>query len=121
MPSSARKNKIKAHTRYSYYAEEKINAVIDTVAGDARAVAYTVLTNAAVNLFFKDTATTEIYTLSLHDALPTSPPPTWPRWMRPPPCSTRARCCARWWDGTPPSGPARRRRTRPSPAVTRPP
>src|SRR3989441_6297742 len=26
--------------------------------------------------FFNDTATTEIYTLSLHDALPISPPPT---------------------------------------------
>src|SRR5215467_15784395 len=26
--------------------------------------------------FFNDTATTEIYTLSLHDALPTSPPMT---------------------------------------------
>src|SRR2546422_5409235 len=31
--------------------------------------------------FFNDTATTEIYTLSLHDALPISraPPPPWPR------------------------------------------
>src|SRR3712207_8801885 len=29
--------------------------------------------------FFNDTATTEIYTLSLHDALPISPPPPcWP-------------------------------------------
>src|SRR6266704_4861650 len=28
------------------------------------------------SLFFNDTATTEIYTLSLHDALPISPPPT---------------------------------------------
>src|SRR5256885_15015238 len=27
--------------------------------------------------FFNDTATTEIYTLSLHDALPISRPPTW--------------------------------------------
>src|SRR5215216_7828752 len=27
--------------------------------------------------FFNDTATTEIYTLSLHDALPTLPPLTW--------------------------------------------
>src|SRR6476659_125187 len=41
--------------------------------------------------FFNDTATTEIYTLSLHDALPISPPspgPTWPsptgsRWPEP--------------------------------------
>src|SRR2546429_4152601 len=30
--------------------------------------------------FFNDTATTEIYTLSLHDALPISTPP--PRWSR---------------------------------------
>src|SRR5579871_7022937 len=29
--------------------------------------------------FFNDTATTEIYTLSLHDALPISPPPQWHR------------------------------------------
>src|SRR5215475_15515708 len=29
--------------------------------------------------FFNDTATTEIYTLSLHDALPISTP-CWPRW-----------------------------------------
>src|SRR5215204_6798615 len=28
--------------------------------------------------FFNDTATTEIYTLSLHDALPISPPSPWP-------------------------------------------
>src|SRR5260221_6314412 len=27
--------------------------------------------------FFNDTATTEIYPLSLHDALPIYPPPTW--------------------------------------------
>src|SRR3712207_7047970 len=30
-----------------------------------------------VVFFFNDTATTEIYTLSLHDALPISPLPTW--------------------------------------------
>src|SRR6266496_6739022 len=29
--------------------------------------------------FFNDTATTEIYTLSLHDALPISPPASWSR------------------------------------------
>src|SRR4030066_2333706 len=28
-----------------------------------------------LSFFFNDTATTEIYTLSLHDALPISPPP----------------------------------------------
>src|SRR5437588_6848070 len=37
----------------------------------------------ALSFFFNDTATTEIYTLSLHDALPISPPesssrPPWP-------------------------------------------
>src|SRR5260370_18852570 len=48
--------------------------------------------------FFNDTATTEIYTLSLHDALPTSPTststtssPTTPSSSPPPPGST----C--WW------------------------
>src|SRR5215213_11886975 len=30
------------------------------------------------SFFFNDTATTEIYTLSLHDALPISPVPTFP-------------------------------------------
>src|SRR6478736_4511815 len=39
--------------------------------------------------FFNDTATTEIYTLSLHDALPISTPPTI-RWT---PCRTTA---SRW-------------------------
>src|SRR5256885_7174195 len=37
-----------------------------------------------VFFFFNDTATTEIYTLSLHDALP-----IWPGWLR-----RRARQCA---------------------------
>src|ERR1035438_10911269 len=40
--------------------------------------------------FFNDTATTEIYTLSLHDALPISrpltPPRPWPRFAMPPAC-----------------------------------
>src|SRR5215211_4594363 len=37
-----------------------------------------------VLFFFNDTATTEIYTLSLHDALPTSPAePVPPRWCWP--------------------------------------
>src|SRR6267143_6629617 len=41
--------------------------------------------------FFNDTATTEIYTLSLHDALPIFSP--WSRRPLPatPPCSSRAR------------------------------
>src|SRR5258707_13817498 len=44
--------------------------------------------------FFNDTATTEIYTLSLHDALPISPAsmqaaPTRPRWI--PTASRRSR------------------------------
>src|SRR6267143_7242405 len=46
--------------------------------------------------FFNDTATTEIYTLSLHDALPISSPR----------CSTSCRCptSARWSRPTPSSG-----------------
>src|SRR5215471_3979098 len=40
-----------------------------------------------VFFFFNDTATTEIYTLSLHDALPISPPGCRSRtWRRPPAC-----------------------------------
>src|SRR6201999_4666430 len=34
-------------------------------------------------IFFNDTATTEIYTLSLHDALPISPPTHWWRIVMP--------------------------------------
>src|SRR3712207_7993542 len=40
--------------------------------------------------FFNDTATTEIYTLSLHDALPISRSPRW-SWSRPT-TSRRRRC-----------------------------
>src|SRR2546430_9062964 len=44
----------------------------------------------SIFFFFNDTATTEIYTLSLHDALPISP-------SRPPPAAAcRSRCAARW-------------------------
>src|SRR5436189_6196842 len=35
-----------------------------------------------VHFFFNDTATTEIYTLSLHDALPIYPHPRQPRQLR---------------------------------------
>src|SRR5258707_6835070 len=43
--------------------------------------------------FFNDTATTEIYTLSLHDALPISgPPPDQGRLRRPRECPQ-----PRWW------------------------
>src|SRR5438034_10720971 len=41
--------------------------------------------------FFNDTATTEIYTLSLHDALPISRPGSWSGWL---PRRTRSR--SRW-------------------------
>src|SRR6185295_7786377 len=42
--------------------------------------------------FFNDTAPTEIYTLSLHDALPISAPPRSPATVRwpPPPCTRRS-------------------------------
>src|SRR2546430_13012543 len=55
-----------------------------------------------VFFFFNDTATTEIYTLSLHDALPifiSSPAASWCR-----SCSACRRsgrcCCKRWWRRT---------------------
>src|SRR2546425_11602596 len=41
--------------------------------------------------FFNDTATTEIYTLSLHDALPISTARPWPR-----PATTKRPSPARW-------------------------
>src|SRR2546426_9363126 len=44
--------------------------------------------------FFNDTATTEIYTLSLHDALPISSP-------RPPCRDTRGGWCRATWRGSP--------------------
>src|SRR5256885_9884230 len=40
-----------------------------------------------VLFFFNDTATTEIYTLSLHDALPISPSAAWVAWARIPSAS----------------------------------
>src|SRR6202022_5142994 len=44
-----------------------------------------------VFFFFNDTATTEIYTLSLHDALPISPARArWSTWESPAPGSSRA-------------------------------
>src|SRR2546430_17736450 len=43
--------------------------------------------------FFNDTATTEIYTLSLHDALPISAP--WPRRRRRRHLGRSAPCCRR--------------------------
>src|SRR2546429_4257340 len=52
--------------------------------------------------FFNDTATTEIYTLSLHDALPISSSP-----------SARASCWPwRWWKSCPKRSRARARRRR---------
>src|SRR5476649_1513794 len=45
------------------------------------------------SFFFNDTATTEIYTLSLHDALPiclwSKAPAAWLPWPHPPPCGRR--------------------------------
>src|SRR6266566_7148111 len=50
----------------------------------------------ALTFFFNDTATTEIYTLSLHDALPISSI-VFARWLREPPApfSRRTRCRSR--------------------------
>src|SRR5690606_18617351 len=81
--------------------------------------------------FSHDSATTEIYTLSLHDALPisASPRPPWTHSaQRSPPDPGRTRrhhrtaALARWpgtrHTGSPPPAPVRRRRSAP---VTRPP
>src|SRR5215813_14430030 len=45
--------------------------------------------------FFNDTATTEIYTLSLHDALPISPTSSGPSDRRPCACRPARRLCRR--------------------------
>src|SRR5260221_2575123 len=45
--------------------------------------------------FFNDTATTEIYTLSLHDALPISRPPQQPAWTSSPRSRPAAGCWSR--------------------------
>src|SRR5256885_9877349 len=53
-----------------------------------------------VFFFFNDTATTEIYTLSLHDALPISrisPPCVWPDSCRPTPWAALSRAVLGWW------------------------
>src|SRR2546422_6801005 len=55
--------------------------------------------------FFNDTATTEIYTLSLHDALPISIP------QKPPRCPN-GRCSPRWVVAIPPLWPRDRKSTR---------
>src|SRR5258708_28709204 len=58
--------------------------------------------------FFNDTATTEIYTLSLHDALPISSMPSWAPWptMAVPPLRTRC------WLAVRPLTPGDRKSTR---------
>src|SRR3989442_7701886 len=50
-----------------------------------------------VLFFFNDTATTEIYTLSLHDALPISTRPARNSSARPATSSTSASTLPRWW------------------------
>src|SRR3989442_12400099 len=50
-----------------------------------------VLRRTRVHVFVNDTATTEIYTLSLHDALPILPQPSAVRARYQPSCSTTAR------------------------------
>src|SRR2546426_9117441 len=60
--------------------------------------------------FFNDTATTEIYTLSLHDALPiytsSGRPPRWGA------CSASCWCCSPGWGCAWRPGPGRRCRSR---------
>src|SRR6267378_7003685 len=59
--------------------------------GTSMTVLMYVLPPVLLFFFFNDTATTEIYTLSLHDALPIPPSPNWPPWK--PPCPT-SRCAS---------------------------
>src|SRR5215213_5855812 len=78
--------------------------VIKRQAPDAKTVeipARTVLVAAGtvpnITFFFNDTATTEIYTLSLHDALPISAR----CWRSPVPARARPpRWSSRWWSGS---------------------
>src|SRR5436189_5107899 len=58
---------------------------------------------AAFFFFFNDTATTEIYTLSLHDALPISPLQGDPRSQAALPCCLRSRTCRSGSAASPPS------------------
>src|SRR2546430_6008244 len=60
--------------------------------------------NGRVFFFFNDTATTEIYTLSLHDALPISRW-SWPR--RGSGCCPRPRCSTTWGGASTSSSTAR--------------
>src|ERR1039458_10104431 len=60
------------------------------------------------NFFINDTATTEIYTLSLHDALPISSPTTASRPTSP-------------WSASPPTGSSRRKTSARSPPCSLPP
>src|SRR2546429_5805320 len=62
----------------------------------------TILSPSSFFFFFNDTATTEIYTLSLHDALPISPTPGSSRWCSTPRSSGRRRSTrslkgSPWW------------------------
>src|SRR5690348_18348859 len=52
-------------------------------------------TTKSLFFFFNDTAPTEIYTLSLHDALPISSPPTRPRTATSATCTVRRACWPR--------------------------
>src|SRR5215211_1954282 len=70
MPSSACKKK--RSTAVRDVAKGRDRSVPKTVDGDA----WNALHSHRLLFFFNDTATTEIYTLSLHDALPNSPAST---------------------------------------------
>src|SRR6266496_2410136 len=69
MPSSAGKKKVE---RPAGLSEEHLLALDRLVAGRRRG-RRRLGGHPTGDFFFNDTATTELYTLSLHDALPTSP------------------------------------------------
>src|SRR4029077_7052933 len=82
-------NRINLFVRESYSPEAQ--EIVLTTANFAQPLdiyqdEHTITVNMEVSVFFNDTATTEIYTLSLHDALPISP--RWPD--RVPACRSRS-------------------------------
>src|SRR6266511_628086 len=75
--------------RHSDLVHLDVGEVLQTV---VREYAFEAVYRVLVFFFFNDTATPEIYTLSLHDALPISPR-AWsrtPAWPRPAPAGTSA-------------------------------
>src|SRR6266496_3809727 len=91
MPSSACKKKHRDHHFLSIRLDEM------QLGREVRGIGHDDASVCSGGFFFNDTATTEIYTLSLHDALPISLPRRVQCW---PVRSTS--CCVRWAGANPP-------------------